>query len=247
MLKKIFLLNITLSIVWLSLVGMEEKDMPFQLIILNGASCAGKSSLAEQMVIQLKVEGSTNVESHSLDAVCRQEMFWLEQKKLSYISNHAKKLGCKEDFYTVLHYDTLEALRRGTTVILDNCFLQSSGFLDCLQTFRKIDPLKIALVKVFCSKEVACRRFKKRNESEDASQHRIQSSFEQHYSIEGRRGRYKVIYDDKEYTGEIDTSAISPEDAASSVLDQLREADTTAFSRNYEKHALALKVKYKDT
>lgn len=233
--------------------SMEEKsNKDIQLILLNGASCAGKTSLAKKLVDLAQTYQVDNVCHMSFDTI-----FVNDDLNPNYIEEQKKEFEGKgviffadpsmnvaqqrmECYFTIFYYQILEKMEQGNRVIADHCFSTEEGFLDFLHIFRD-KCSHIALIKIFCSYEVAKERFMKRNAANDITQKRLLCFFKQHYD-RSKKGKYSTIYDNKVYDEEIDTSGITPEEGAEYLLPWLfgHNAIVSACTKNQSKYSSEL-------
>ncbi len=262
MLKKIFLLNFIVSLLCFSLSGMEDKageiNNQLQLLVLNGASCAGKSSLARELIQQARQQGISRVYHMSFDDfyinLASSPHYFSDQKE--YLESKGRMIFAdpkvseseriRQQYFLIFYEKILEKLERkkkakkNALIITDICFSTSESFLDFLKTFKPYQN-NIALIKVFCSYDSALQRLKKRNLSADATQHRIEWCSEMHY----KQPQIATIYDSKEYDAGVNTSHISSDEAAKNLLYLFKESyQDDTFGQNYKRHASAISRRY---
>lgn len=238
----------------MSLHGMEEQKNDVRLMLLNGASCAGKTSLAVALVKELKSKGMTNVEHVSFDELfvnivkdgryMDQQLQYYQELGHPVFSDSREKKSKREDQYFGLFYQQLlERMRRGKIIVADHCFSTKESFLDFLEAFYAFHK-NIVLIKVFCDYKVAQQRLEKRNGGYDQTQHRQDWCFEQHY----KEPKKSIIYENKRYHAELDTSAITPEEGAEQLThffdEPLHQDSTDIVRKNYINHDQAIRMRY---
>lgn len=236
---------------------MEERhDNDIRLALLNGPSCAGKTSLAKSLVNLAHEKGINNVSHMSFDRYqvevsnnsnyTKEQIAYFENKGIHIFADPYLK-GIKQEIqqdFVIFYNQILEKMVEGKLVIVDHCFMNRGSFLDFLYVFRK-KLQTIALIKVFCSYEIAKKRLQERNASDDTLQHRLECYFEQHY----RKGsRLQEIVDDhKHYDFKLDTSDISPKEGAEDLLPfvlQIDESVDNACKKNEKIMREALYQRY---
>lgn len=255
-LLRYLLCSLFLFVTSVSLYGMEEQKNGTQLLLLNGASCAGKTSLAKALVAAAKEKGMINIEHMSFDEVFVNVSNdpWYIDKQIQYYQElgypvfsdiREKQSKQRTDQYFGLFYQQiLERIRDGKIIVADHCFSTKESFLDFLEAFYAFHK-DIALVKVFCDYSVAKQRFNKRNNGDDQTQHRQDWCFEQHYS----EPKKSTIYEDKLYHAELDTSTITPEEGAEKLMHFFdvsfqQDGTTNIVRKNYEESRSKIDHRY---
>ena len=237
----------------LALQGMEEQQKnKVQLILLNGASCAGKTSLARTLVAKAQEKGMKNVEHLSFDNVLVDIVndFDYMDNQLHYFKEKGIKIFSDprgsgiDQYFGVFYQQILEKMHEGKLIVVDHCFSTKESFLDFLVAFKVFHTNSI-LIKVFCDYEVAKQRFNKRNEGDDVTQHRQDWCFDQHY----KEPKKSIIYDNKWYHAELDTSAITAEESAEQLMHFFDESfhqdeASNIVRKNYQEHKSAIDYRY---
>lgn len=242
------ILLIGFSLVGASLVGMEETpNLSIRLMILNGASCAGKTTLARELREYAHCKGIPNILHMSFDDIfvaAASDPYYIEKekayferiKRVTFYADPHKKPAqhMMECYFTIFYHQIVDRMRQGFGVIADHCFSTHEGFLDFLDIFKDHGD-HVALIKVFCSDQVAQNRLEKRNQSGDERQKRALWCFRQHYD-RSEKGKYPIIYGNKEYDYELDTSDISPKTGAEQIFKEffVDNHATNAFNNNRE-------------
>jgi len=237
------LLLIGFSLVGTLLVAMEEaSNRTIKLVILNGTSCAGKTSLARALTEELSSNmGIYTVVHMSFDDIFvatvlnpdyieQQKAYFERVKQVAFYEDPCKKPSQQmmECYFTVFYHQILDRMRQGLCVIADHCFTTNESFLDFLDIFKEYGD-QIALIKLFCSDEAALSRLKRRNRSGDEMQKRALWAFKQHYD-RSEKGKYQIIYGNKEYDYELENSDISPEEGSKQIFQEF-------FVKNHRSHA----------
>lgn len=223
--KKIFLKFLLISAF---LLGYNNVNST--VIIINGVSCVGKSTIAKKI---LEIAPQT---THYRKAV----YFSLDKFFAKYIAYTPLKV-CKtfKDFVTLVecqgfvedmdkralnsmvwwrfglwHYDILNYAKANpqVLVIMDTCFAVDRIFENFLYIFK--DFKDTWFVKLCCSREVAQERLNKRNAGDDLSEKRELGILNSHF----HPITFDSVYENKNYDQEIDSSDKYPDGIADDIL-----------------------------
>ena len=189
------------------------------MIVLNGASCTGKTTLAKELATDLALCRSKPIFRKSFDDFVMKasddpEYMEIESQRLHLRKEEIPASGIPRMF-CIFHNQLLEELNIGRTLVVDHCFTNDEGYKNFLKVFEEYGN-KIALIKVFCTHEAAQQRLQQRNKCSDRTQHRYSRFVDQHFTT-----LRDTIYENKEYRGEVDTTLISPKEGALEVMDIL--------------------------
>jgi chloramphenicol 3-O phosphotransferase len=158
------------------------------VIVLNGTSSSGKSSIAR--AIQ-KTAGEPCVHA-SLDLFV--DLFLWET-----IQDHEQRRRCHA-FGVTLFHRTLSSIVAGPyLVVIDHVFEQQEWFDDCILALQNSNRF---LVGVQCPLEVAEERERKRSDRRKGL----------------ARSQFDIVHASKPYDLVIDTSILTPEDCATKIL-----------------------------
>lgn len=237
--------------------GMEEEQKNrMQLLLLNGVSCAGKTTLAKAIVKKARAKGIVNIEHLSLDKLfvdsvsdsdyINKQLDYFAQRGIEIFYNLQDNYGKQrtDQFFGVFYQQILERMHKGKLIVADHCFSTEESFLDFLKVFHSFHK-NIVLVKVHCDYEIAKQRFHKRNEGNDETQHRQDWCFEQHY----KEPKKSIIYENKLYHAELDTSTLTPEEGAEKLMHFFdvsfqQDGTTNVVRKNYEESRSKIDHRY---
>ena len=199
-------------------------------IILNGTSCAGKSSLSKAIAVSLR---AIHI---SIDDYLHKIMF--ENYNFDHKAQTLRESGINiphndySEIYATFHIPIIELIKKGNTVVIDHHFSTvPEPFYDLLYRLQEYKNT-IYLCKVYCSKEEALRRLYMRNKSCDEKQHRNKEQVESHFKSLDK------IHGGKVYTYEVDTTNKSPEGCAQEILMDIKKnfpSRMEQFEKNYTK------------
>jgi len=172
---------------------ISDRSLSNRIILLNGMSCAGKSSIAPEIKRQI-------IEQHNKPAVTIE------------IDNYWRQLGTSfdnslENMATAMHHDIARHHAVGNIVVVDHVFYDDILYINFLQHLK---DLPIFFVKVFCNDEVAEKRLIARNDSNNVKEHRPSDILE--------RDKKGPIHKNKKYDFAIDTSYTHASEAAVAIL-----------------------------
>ncbi len=207
-----------------------------RLILFNGASSAGKSSTAQALLENLKINSPDEAwKIESIDA------YALESE------NHQKEsITCgrsqEGQWINAFHQRIVSTLLKGTNVIVDHVMMNDSFFRNALYAF---EGKEVFFVKVFTDFEHAELRVKERNASKNLAEHREPACLLSHYGRQklepntflrggktvglGQTWGYPT-HTGKIYDYEVETTHISPEQAAEAILKAYRDNPPAKFS-----------------
>lgn len=174
-------------------VPRHSLPKPARIIVLNGTSSSGKSSLAR--AIQARMD--TPIQHLQLDAFRRMEPndywdAWDQQDPTLVALKHAAL--CR-----AMHAALAEYARHGVDVIFDTVLWHREDWRYLLED---LDTLPVYLVGVTCALEELSRREQARGDREAGL----------------AAGQFKAMHTGKVYDLQLDTTARSTEDCASAVL-----------------------------
>jgi chloramphenicol 3-O-phosphotransferase len=240
-----------------SVLVFHSNAFSAHLILMNGASCSGKSSAAKATVDLLNKQEGERWELMSID-----DQFLSGRKEAIYSSAEAKTLGEKLSFRAKLTYGLHQSVRKklesGTNIILDHCFLYDDMFLNALFHFKKEE---VFLVKISTDFETAKKRLKKRNLSPNQDEHRSEDSLKVHYGkgpapaqitnkfnqnicasgltdLTGGSSCFqgRPIHTDKVYDLEIDSTDSTSEEIAEKIKSGINNINTFKAGSFYRNH-----------
>lgn len=161
------------------------------LILINGASCAGKSSVSKALKTVMQSSDHTERwEIQSIDAFIRDISKETESGTGSSSvgskdekSQHSKAISSLARFFEPFHTKILDRLRQGVNVIVDHCFSNDELFKNALYHFK---DQEVFFVKIYTNYATAMQRLKARNaDSSCPEEHRSEPSVMQHYGMLG--------------------------------------------------------------
>ena len=146
---------VALGIIWYK-ESKREKVMPGRVIVIDGASSAGKSSVIKHLMPMLDASYQCVAVDDFITEV------FLEQQMLKLPQNEFIARVNKQDD---LMYDTIKSLvADGKNVILDTVLSGLEGEKSVRKALDKLKDLKVVMVLVHCSLPTLIERISKRNE-----------------------------------------------------------------------------------
>lgn len=210
------------------------------IILINGLSCAGKSTLAKHLVDTLRAQGKT-VQYHSIDDyVADSDKLW---EKINALAGRLQMRRCDVNFW-IFHERILRNKMSSDYVVVDHCmryepayhnFFYLWNFLKGLHIYAKFD---VALVKAHCSKNVALERLAERNNSSDERQHRMLEALDEHFLPNSIAGINFIEYDIELCTER------APFLLVHELITRLNETSPKAAKSNYWNMRKAIQEKY---
>jgi chloramphenicol 3-O phosphotransferase len=192
-----------------------------KIIILNGTSSSGKSTLAKAL--------QTLIEEPSLNAGIDPFIFmlpkrylnpplWYDVYEYSWPDNGtADGLVIKggplgRRLMMAMNHALAAMAHDGFTLVVDHVFIEREWLRDCIEALVGIDVL---FVGVRCPLEVLEQRERERRDR----------------TLGQARAQYDVVHAGMIYDVEVDTSISSPEECASMIMRHYTQGPPTAFSR----------------
>lgn len=206
-----------------------------QIILLDGVSCAGKSSIARELARQNPRPTIFSFDDYFRDGNKSQHSYrkYYSKKDLPWRADMIDKFHIK--IYNEVFLANM--LRTKSTIIIDHSLKTADMFENLLFWLRAIESDKIKLVKIVCSLETALKRCQERNESSDSNEHRVQGEVKNNFLPERYNQQYNKVYD-----VEINTDTISPQAAAQSI--QEFSTPTRSWQKNFTNHEETINDQY---
>ncbi|MES2951744.1 MAG: AAA family ATPase [Pseudomonadota bacterium] len=189
----------------MSTVPRHKLPPPANIIVLNGTSSSGKTSLARALQARMRAP----IQHVQLDAFRRMEPngYW----DVSYQQDPALEAMKHAALCRAMHAALSEYARHGIDVIFDTVLWHREDWRYLLED---LDALPVYLVGVNCELEELVRREHARGDREAGL----------------AAGQFKAIHTGKVYDFQVDTSGTSTEDCAGEVLAWLdRRPEARAF------------------
>ena len=168
-----------------------NKNQPPRLIVLNGTSSSGKSSIAHLLHKALLSPPRLLIKLD--DLLYRLPLSEIDRSKYSELTRPC--------FNTLCGY-TLSAIENGLSCIVDTVF-EEGWFVEFHKNLQRFEPIYI---KVFCPLEVAQKREVERGDRK----------------IGTAKSQFDEVHKDIEYSIELDTSKLTPEESVSMILEFLQ-------------------------
>lgn len=235
--------------VFISLVlafsGMNFFVLPNSLILLNGTTCSGKSTIAQALAESLRKQGKS-VEIVSINDYLRDIMLDLDAPQYSKFKinsqfKHSDTLSLTCDVFN----QQVEAIllnHDNDFTIVDHCFYPESMFCCSLLRFSKFD---VFFVKIHCTYQKASERLMLKN-AVPGDSNRLEHLVNLHFGKIEHFPCLKSLPDfhaNKFYDLEIDTTEATPEYCAHQIENILNTAPT-AFRLNCSSDYWIKKIKF---
>ncbi len=204
------------------------------VILLNGTSCSGKTSVAKKLCETILKNMISEFKHIGVDDYYR-------TKNKSFSSEvNKKKLPFFAAFYDDMHLNIAKLANSNENLIVDHVFSHNDVFCNFLYRLRNVK--KVFFVKLYCSYEEALKRLEKRNLSKDKNSHRIEDTLNNHF---GRSGKNLPIHFKKHYNFELDTSDLTIEECANKIMGEmfLKNVSYNIFERHYKDPYWSEKIK----
>ena len=193
------------------------------IILLNGASSAGKSTIVKALQPML--------DEPYLEAGIDKFLFMLPRAYLYEAARWHQVIGYEKDetgallpkvgplghqLMSGMHHAIAGLARQGNSVVADHVLLHPSWLDEWLQVWR---DFRVLFVGVQCPLDVLEQRERDRKDR----------------TLGQARGQAGVVHQNCIYDLEVDTSRLSPEECAANIKNHLSAGDVSAFERMRER------------
>jgi chloramphenicol 3-O-phosphotransferase len=220
---------------------------PNSIILINGATCAGKSTTAQNLATILRDE-DMRVTIVSIDDYMHDIMGYSNDPQLHLRMDQYQDFETKSPFYALSAHGVAklcDVFNQGVIsfaedqlndfIIVEHCFSYETMFCDTLLRFKSFN---VFFIKLYCTYEEASKRLKHRNSTpgdSNRSEWLVDAHFCKIEHFPGLKTAPKPLdfHANKVYDLEINTTEETPEQCALKIKNVLDTKPPTAFQSNY--------------
>lgn len=198
------------------LFGITFFTFPASIILLDGRTCAGKSTTAKVLTDMLRSQGKVvkllSIDDYILD-IARENLYTQAYSPYRPFRENSPFAEGSADFICDVFNQKVVLFavdKLNDFVVVDHCFCRESMFCCALLRFR---PFKVFFVKIYCTYQKALERLKFRN-SVPGDSNRLNHLVDFHFCKTERFEKRPDFHANKNYDLEIDTTEETPEQCA---------------------------------